>query len=91
MFLYIFIYISPHTLLINSLNWSSGIGITGVEEILVEEGREGTEWREEVLEEEERGTQGIKVEEATERTEGTEEGGSRVSDFIWSSSSAKRS
>ena len=53
MFLYIFVYISPHTLFINFLNWSSGIGITGVEE--------GTE---EVLKEEE-GTEGIEKESMT--------------------------
>ena len=61
MFLYIFVYISAHTLLINSLNWSSGIGITGTKEIeVLEEGteelegegrEEGTEGKEEVSEE----------------------------------------
>ena len=71
-------YILSQSLLINSLNWSLDIGITRVEYILVEE-EEGIDGRDEVLEKEERGTEGIEVEEGTEGTEG----GSRVSDFIW--------
>ena len=58
--LYIFSYILPHSLFINSLNLSSGIGITGEEEEV------------EVLEEE-KGREGV-LEEGTKETEGTKEG-----------------
>ena len=57
-------YILSDNLFINSLNWSLDIGITGEEvvEVLEGEGREGID---EVLEEQERGTEGIEEESKT--------------------------
>ena len=71
-----FLYISPY-ILINSLNCSSGIGITGDEGELVEEIvvlKEGIEKIERIEEGTEEGIE--------EKSEGIKVGGSRVSDFI---------